>query len=164
MTWQQLVSNHSKQLFRAAYRILHDAAEAEDITQEVLLEAYRHSQKSDQLPEIGLLSHMATIRAIDQLRRRKTPSPLDVNQHPVETPLSSSIEVDEQIAIMQAAIAALPDRQARCFALRHIEGMSNARIATYLEISESAVSTALYKARNNLRESLAHEFSENREA
>jgi hypothetical protein len=38
--WNQIVTDHGEMLYRAAYRILHDHGAAEDVVQDVLLEAF----------------------------------------------------------------------------------------------------------------------------
>lgn len=139
-------------IFRAAYRVLHHNGDAEDVTQEVLLEAFRKHQSLGTVPEPALLSRMATLRAIDRLRRRRPVQSLDgvVVLDEREPPLLLD-ERQEQMGRLQQALANLPRREAECFLLRYLEGASNRDIAQMLNITESAVSTALHKARTKLR-------------
>jgi RNA polymerase sigma-70 factor (ECF subfamily) len=70
------------------------------------------------------------------------------------------VAADEQLADRQeldramAAIARLPDRLKEVLVLRTIEGMSQAEVAALLGVSEKAVETRLYRAREALSQAL----------
>lgn len=124
---------------------MHDA---EDVSQEVLLEAF----KMPEIPDAALLRRVAAFRAIDRLRQRVATVPLDDDVGQLE-PLSveQAVENEESADLLRKAISRLPKQQARCFWLRYVEGLSNQEIAVVEAISESTVSTALSKARKSLR-------------
>ncbi|MCG8648469.1 MAG: sigma-70 family RNA polymerase sigma factor [Pirellulales bacterium] len=155
MNWEELIGNCGEKLFRRAYRVLHHTADAEDVTQEVLLEAFRMQRRDGCLPPWPLLLRMTTLRAIDRLRRRR---PDCESSHADSVSLSlqptDSLVRREDMKRLQEAMANLPQRERQCFALRYIEGMSNEQIAELLEIKPNAVSTALHKARTKLRRAL----------
>ncbi len=153
--WNQIVVDHGEMIFRAAYRVLHDHGDAEDVTQEVLMEAFRKHQSLGTVPEPALLSRMATLRAIDRLRRRRSVLSLDGVLVPDENQSPQLLDERlEQMSRLQQALANLPRREAECFLLRYIEGASNREIAQMLNTTESAISTALHKARTKLRQAM----------
>lgn len=153
-SWRELVEQHGEAIIRVAYRLLRNMQDAEDVAQQVLLESFAMKR----IPDGGLLKRMATFRAIDRLRARTNAVPFDETTHmAADDEGERSIEILEQANRLRSAIARLPDRQARCFCLRYVEGLSNAEIAESLSISRSAVSTALNKARNTLRHSVSKE-------
>ena len=155
VSWNQIVVDHGEMVFRSAYRVLRDDGDAEDITQEVLLEAYRKHQTQGTVPEPGLLRRMATVRAIDRLRRRKPVQSLDdVIAHDERESLLMLSEQQEQMSRLKQALATLPRREAECFLLRYVEGASNRDIAKMLNTTETAISTALHKARTKLRQAM----------
>ena len=78
MPWTQIVNDFGEIIYRAAYRILSNPSDAEDVAQDVLVEAYRKYQDTSKLPDVGLLRRMATLRAIDHLRRRSQPRRLKI--------------------------------------------------------------------------------------
>ena len=147
MTWQSIIDEYGEAIFRVAYRLLRSVHDAEDVSQEVLLEAFR-------MPEIPDASarRVAAFRAIDRLRQRVVTVPLDDDVGQLE-PLSveKAIENEESADLLREAISRLPQQQSRCFWLRYVEGLSNQEIAVVEAISESTVSTALSKARKSLR-------------
>src|SRR3954466_15054321 len=67
--WEALVYDQGPMVFQTAWRILHDVQDAEDVTQDVLVELYRSRRPEDISP--GLLRCAAVRRAIDLLRRRQ---------------------------------------------------------------------------------------------
>jgi RNA polymerase sigma-70 factor (ECF subfamily) len=146
--WNQIVAEHGEVLLRIAFRVLRNAHDAEDVTQEVLLEAHQMSQ----VPDPGLLRRMATLRAIDRLRRRVNSQELDVGicDHRCRSPDQLN-EQAELAQLLQTAIARLPEHQAQCFWLRYVDGLTNSEIANAIGTSATAVSTALHKARKTLR-------------
>ena len=148
MTWQSIIDEHGDAIFRVAYRLLRSVHDAEDVSQEVLLEAFRMPE----IPDASLLRRVAAFRAIDRLRQRVVTVPLDGDFGQLE-PLSveMAVENEESADLLREAISRLPKQQSRCFWLRYVEGLSNQEIAVVEAISESTVSTALSKARKSLR-------------
>jgi len=148
--WDLIVRDHGPMVYRVAWRILGDADEAEDVGQEVFLGLHR-LLSSRRIRNIGgFLRRLAALRALDRLRRRKTAITFtEVTTVDSRTPEAELIE-QELAGAVREAIARLPERMGAVFCLRYAEGMSNVQIAEALEISPSAVSTALNKARQRL--------------
>jgi RNA polymerase sigma-70 factor (ECF subfamily) len=123
----------------------------DDVVQEVFLEVFRLWEERPVRNWSGLLSRIATNRAIDLLRRRRTIEPLtdvdvpDSNDGPLESAI-----VAELADRLRLSIGQLPDRQAAVFSLRYFADQSHEQIAEALEIDVSAVGTALHKARVKL--------------
>jgi RNA polymerase sigma-70 factor, ECF subfamily len=154
--WNMLVRTHSAALYGIAWRILGHAQDAEDVLQEVFQEAHRMPDQKESEAWPALLRRMAACRAIDALRRRRCFVPLEsaelvASKDNVETAVAAA-ELENRL---RAAIQELPDREAEVFCLRCFEGYSYREIAAILEISETAVSTALAKARTRLERLLA---------
>jgi RNA polymerase sigma-70 factor (ECF subfamily) len=153
--WNRIVIDHGEMLYRAAYRILHDNGDAEDVVQDVLLEAYRKHQENGAVPVGGLLRRMVTFRAIDRLRRRRRAEPIeDATIAGFGEAPDRAIQREEQVDLLRHAIGRLPQREAECFLLRYVEGMSNEEIAKTLGTNSSVISTALHRARAKLREAM----------
>lgn len=70
--WPQIVERQGKRVFRIALRILGSIHDAEDVSQEVFLEAYRLHNAGPVQSWTGLLVRLATLRAIDRLRRTRS--------------------------------------------------------------------------------------------
>lgn len=160
MTWQSIIDEHGVAIFRVAYRLLRSVHDAEDVSQEVLLEAL----KMPEIPDASLLKRIAAFRAIDRLRQRAANLPLkdDISQFE-RLSVEKAVENQESADLLRDAISRLPRKQSRCFWLRYVEGLSNQEIAVVEGISESAVSTALHKARKRLRQIFSNKLERTHE-
>jgi RNA polymerase sigma-70 factor, ECF subfamily len=151
-TWDQIVGEHGPIVVRLARRILGPGPDAEDVVQQVFLEAFQLRQKQEVGNWPGLLRKVATRRALDRLRGRRRTEPLDglecadAGSSPHETAVAR--ELAERL---REAIAQLPDGQAAVFSLRYFNELSYDEIAQALGIEPSAVGMALHKARLKLQ-------------
>ena len=149
--WETIVRRHGPMVFRVACRIVGDVQEAEDVGQEVFLELHKLLGNRRVASCNGLLRRMAVVRALDRLRRRSRHLSLDTlpdvaaGQNP-----ETEVMREERLRLLRAAVARLPKRESTVFCLRYFEDMSNLQIAHSLNLSPSAVSTALHKARVKL--------------
>jgi RNA polymerase sigma-70 factor (ECF subfamily) len=149
--WNELVRREGPGVYRAAWRILGHEADTEDVVQNVFLEAHRQWCTRPTAEWIGILRSMATRRALDLLRRRRSFAASDelLAVPATDDPVASAIE-RELAARLTQVLADLPPREAEVFCLRFFEDFSYEQIAAQLGISGSAVSTALNKARAKL--------------
>ncbi len=149
--WNELVTRYGPEVFGAAYRVLGNAADAEDVTQDVFLEALEVWKRRGTTEWRGLLRRMASCRAVDRLRRRRTTVPLDGLALAGSRQDPQAILLGRELADrLRQAIAALPVREAEVFCLRCFEDLSYQEIANSLSITSGAAATALHKARAKL--------------
>ncbi len=153
--WNQIVDRHGRRVFRIALRVLGSIHDAEDVSQEVFAEAYRIQQTDSVHSWPGLLVRLATRRAIDRLRRNRPAKELRDDDHVSTVEPFEEATAKELAHWLRTAIARLPDQQATVFAMIYFEQLSRDQVATNLEISPEAVSTALYKARQRLMSQLS---------
>ena len=148
--WESLVREHGPLIYVTAKRILGHAADAEDVSQEVLIEAHRLGQSRQVRSWPGLLRRLTTCRAIDRLRQRKAHAPLagtlrDAAAGPEEAAMAR--ELTERL---RQALTQLPPREAEVFCLRYFDDLSYEQIAELLDVQVGAVAAALHKARGRL--------------
>jgi RNA polymerase sigma-70 factor (ECF subfamily) len=72
-----------------------------------------------------------------------------------ESPLDT-VEAKELGGAIEAAIGALRPEYRSCILLRHVEGRPYEEIAEILNLPLGTVKTYIHRARNELREALAH--------
>lgn len=149
--WNPIVQNNAKIVVDAAFRIVGNLADAEDVAQTVFLEAYTKWKSSEANHWSGLLRQMAVRRAIDLLRARQTPQQLPAA---VVDSAAQAVDQDfisrELIASVRNAVVDLPSREAEVFCLIYFEQLSHEDAAAALEMSKSAVAAALSRARGKL--------------
>jgi RNA polymerase sigma-70 factor (ECF subfamily) len=154
--WDRIVREHGPLVFGTAWRILGHAADAEDVVQEVFLEAYRMCNAGPIRHWGGLLRRMAACRALDRLRQRRGTQALEGLSLPSREDDPEQAAVGKELAqSLRRAISQLPEREAEVFCLRYFEDLSYQEIAGALHISSGAVGVALHKARTKL-EALLH--------
>lgn len=148
--WSRIVEQHAGRVLRVAMRILGNAQDAEDASQEAFVEAFR-LRKSGQVQNwTGLLVRLATLRSLDALRRRKTTESLREEDWISRHEPSDNAVATELAERLRFAIGELPEQQAVVFTMCHFEHLSREEISATLSITPEAVSTALYKARERL--------------
>jgi len=146
--------------FDTAWRLLGHVADTEDAVQEALLDAFQLHGRQPVGNWGALLRHLATRRAIDRLRKRRTvdrlpPEPLIFEPASPASEQPESVAVERELADrLRWAVAELPNREASVFSLHYFGEMANSDIAETLGISTDAVGVALHKARKKLKESL----------
>lgn len=144
--------------YRVAYRMLGDAAEAEDLSQEAMLRLWRIAPdwRQGEAKVSTWLYRVVTNLATDRLRRRRglgldeAPEPEDGRP----AVLDVMIEAD-RAAALQAALDRLPARQRQAVVLRHLEGLSNPEIAEAMDIGVEAVESLTARGKRALAAMLA---------
>ena len=155
-----LVERHTPRILARAYRLLGDAAEAEDETQEAMLRLWRIApvwENRGASPGTWLY-RVATNLCLDLLRKRRyTRVPQDPAQPEESETVQASLQDTDRSAALKQAIAALPDRQRAAIVLRHLEELGNTEIAEQLDTTVEAVESLLARGRRQLvRLSLIH--------
>jgi RNA polymerase sigma-70 factor (ECF subfamily) len=167
----EFYDRHARSLYSLALRILQDAADAEDVVQEVFAQAWRQASRYDPgrgAPGAWLLT-MARSRAIDRLRARRVRPEVargraqaDGSTRPEADDLADSGALPdaqllsaEQVARVRQALSDLPMLQRVALELAFYEGLTHVEIADRLEQPLGTVKTRIRMAMLKLREVLA---------
>ena len=153
--WDRIVDRHARRVFLVAYRILGSTHDAEDVSQDVFTELFRIHQTGPVQSWVGLLVRLTTLRSIDRLRRRQPHCELREGDQTSTLQPFDKVAARELAEWLRNAIGQLPDQQAAIFSMSHFETLSRDEIASTLGISPDAVSTSLYKAKQQLISQLA---------
>jgi RNA polymerase sigma-70 factor, ECF subfamily len=157
---EALVRRHWDGAHRAAFLIVHDAAAAEDITQEAMLAAVSAIDRFDRRrPFRPWLHRIVVNRSLDWLRARQRRPEVSLE---VTGPGSVATGVDERAVSddLMAALAALDLDQRALVVLRHLLGYRSAELARVLGIPPATVRTRLARALDRLRTLLGDEARE----
>ena len=158
--FERLYRRHIDEVFRYAFAVLGNRADAEDVTQTAFLNAYRAFQ-SGQRPDRPLNWLIAITHNVCRQRFR------DAARQPREVvfddELAADSEHDESRRFGQEditrALSQLSFSQRAALAMRELEGRSYREIAQILEITEAAVETLIFRARRAFREQLEGSLS-----
>jgi RNA polymerase sigma factor (sigma-70 family) len=153
-----LVERHTPMVHAIAWRMLGDAAEAEDVVQETFVKLWVNAR--NWAPAGGglggWLRRISTNACLDRLRRPRTISDEALAERADERP-GADVQYDSarrQEAVAEA-ILALPDRQRAAIILTYYEGVSNAEAASILGLGVKALESLLVRARQALTQALA---------
>ena len=158
--WEGILSRDGPAVWRTAWRVLGNRADADEVFQETFVAALEYSGTHAVIHWRGLLQRLATSRAIDRLRqkvrRRNREMPLPEDHLKSSEPMpSQGAENAELSAKLRRALAGIPPRHAEVFCLFHLDGWSYPEIAEHLAISTDVVGVWLFRAKGKLRELLA---------
>lgn len=164
--YRQLLQRYRQPVYRLVHASLGDGAEAQDVTQEVFVSAFAALDRYDpDRPLLHWLRRIALNKCRDWIRRRRvrafffTAPPLDEVLDMGDNAVATDVALADraELARVAGAIARLPTRQREVLLLRTVEQLTQAEVSQLLGISEKAVETRLYRARQSLRERLAPE-------
>ncbi|MBZ5656968.1 MAG: sigma-70 family RNA polymerase sigma factor [Acidobacteriia bacterium] len=153
---EQAYRAHHGLVFRTAYRITGNAADAEDVLQTVFLRLVRRRTSADGIEEMieneeSYLRRAAINAALDVIRSRQVNPTVELPDLPVETAPNNTGDLRQALG---RALAQLKPRPAEIFALRFLEGLSNPQIARMLGISQVLVAVIVHRTRQQLRKEL----------
>jgi RNA polymerase sigma-70 factor (ECF subfamily) len=160
--WDRIVRTHGPTVFGLAWRILGHAADAEDVTQDVFLQAHQLQRTQPVRCWPAFLRRLTACRALDRLRRRRPTVPLDgLALYSTEDEPDAALLGQELAQRLRSSVAELPPREASVFCLRYFEELTYQQIAEALQIQVGAVAAALHKARARLEALLLEPIREN---
>jgi len=151
--FEALVRAHSGDLYRYAYWLCGQDALARDLVQETFLRAWR---SLDALRDgVAAKAWLTTIlrREHARLYERKPMPTTDIGEIELGDDGAGPEQLGED-AVLRAAIARLEPKYREPLVLQVLGGYSCAEIAKQLGISESAVMTQVFRARQKLRAAL----------
>ncbi|MBP7003277.1 sigma-70 family RNA polymerase sigma factor [Amaricoccus sp.] len=154
---RMLVERHAPRLLARARRMLGDAAEAEDVTQEAMLRLWRGAAawRPGEAGAGTWLYRVASNLCLDRLRRRRPTGALPDDAPDGRPAATAALARADRAAALDAALAELPERQRTAIVLRHIEERGNPEIAEALGVSVEAVESLLARGRRALTARLA---------
>ena len=151
--YEQLIRRHRDRIYRIALRITGDAADADDVTQEVVIQLW--TTLSGFLGTSAFTTWLYRVvvnRSLDHQRRARRLSgeePTEGDLPPVAAP-ERAVLAGEELRAGLEAIARLPESQRVPFVLCQIEGLSYAQAAAVTKVSEATVRGRLARARTTV--------------
>ncbi len=158
----ELYDRHGRFVYALALRIVRDRGDAEDLTQDVFVQAWKQSDRFDagRGQVATWLMNMTRARAIDLLRRRRVrPQPAD-DDAPIDTTdiaPAPDVQLDwsRRAEAVQQAMSSLPVLQRMAVELAFFEGLTHVEIAEQLEVPLGTIKTRVRQGLLKLRDSLA---------
>jgi RNA polymerase sigma-70 factor (ECF subfamily) len=158
-----LVVRHSASLFRVAFRITGNEADADDVVQEAFLRGYRKLDSFESRSNFGTWIYRIAVRcALDRIGGRK----VDERHRVAEAadPEQDQVQVADHAAgpdrlllsgeigaLQEAAMHSLTPTERTAFVLRHMEDRTTEEIAAVLGVAPNAAKQAVFRAVHKLR-------------
>jgi RNA polymerase sigma-70 factor (TIGR02960 family) len=176
----RLAEPYRRELIAYGYRMLGSVDDAEDLVQDVFLDAWRAYDRFEGRSSLRTwlyrIATRAFVKALERRKRRPLPSDLHA---PAADPATHVVAGDPQLAWLQpapdsllaattsdpatvvtaretmrlafvAALQLLPPQQRAVLILREVLGWSAAEVAALLDVSVPAVNSSLQRARSHL--------------
>lgn len=161
----ELMRRHQQAVYRVAYRLLLNHADAEDAVGEIFLRAYRYLHTFDSEQDFRHWLLAIAVRQSCTARRQRERHPVESLEESIPAPAGSSSpersyaerELAEQI---RRSLGVLPAHQRAAFVLVEVEGLTSPEAGKILGCSAATVRTHLYRAKQRLREELREYLDE----
>ena len=143
--------DHHALVFRTAYRITGNAADAEDVLQTIFLRLLRQQDSNAVHNQESYLRRAAVNAALDLIRSRREDQAAEL----VDVPSGArDPDAGDLRAALRRALGRLTPKSAEIFALRFLEGVSNQEIARTLGVSRVLVAVSVHRARKQLQKDI----------
>lgn len=154
--FRTLVERLSAVVYNMAYRVTFNAAEAHDLSQEILLRLYRNLNKYD--PERPFLPWFRRVMVNTALNYRRSRRPVHAlpETRAAEPPFEGLSS--EEVRLIRNALRKLPTEYRLVIHFHYYESLELRDIARLLRTPVGTVKTWLFRARAALRDRLAARF------
>lgn len=157
VTVEDLVREHARTVFRVAFSVVRNHADAEDVVQETFLRATRFGKLDGIENHRAWLVKIAWRLSLDRTKRLPEESLDDVvaTLHTSDRSLDETLSQEQRLRLMRQLIATLPSDLRDVIVLSTVDEMGSAEIAQVLGIPEGSVRTRAMRARQMLKQKLA---------
>lgn len=160
-SFEALVHRHGPAIFRMAYRMTGSEADAEDLTQDALLEALRAFARFQPGTHFDRWVYRIMTRTfIDSVRWRRRHPAVSLDQPEIRPPVEPGDNPDEAVTRAEAArqvhqvLATLPREFRHAIVLVDLEGLSYEEAAQAMSCAVGTVRSRLHRGRSLMRERL----------
>ncbi len=174
--FKSLYERHKDKIYNAALSYLKDASDAEEITQDVFLEAYHGARSFEHKSSVlTWLYRIAINKSLDRIRFRQRKkrfgfihrlfsedSNMEIYEPPDFVHPGVVLENKENARLLFKAIDQLPEQQKTAFLLTFVEGLPGNEVAEIMKISLKAVESLKQRAKTTLRNLLEEFYPERR--
>ncbi|MDR2908229.1 MAG: RNA polymerase sigma factor [Bacteroidales bacterium] len=162
--FEQIVEDYQAMVFRTAMGFVHEREEAEDITQDVFIKAYRKFDQFRGDSAISTWLYRITVNvALDYVSHKRRKIFVQYGHDMMKKwfdrqdqtqSAHQQMELSERGQIIRKAIDELPDKQRTAFILSRYDDLPQADIAAIMILSEGAVEQLLQRAKAKLQKKL----------
>jgi RNA polymerase sigma-70 factor, ECF subfamily len=165
--FELVYAQHARQVFGAALGVVFDRQIAEDVTQEVFVELWRHADRVD-IDRGGLRSFLVTVakrRAIDivrseerrreRQRRANDPTAWRFDEPDVAESIVAADAHRRSLEHMRGALGQLPEAERTSIELAYFRGCTLRQVAVVMNAPEGTAKSRVRRALRNLEGHMA---------
>ncbi|MBV9421368.1 MAG: sigma-70 family RNA polymerase sigma factor [Solirubrobacterales bacterium] len=147
--FEAIVRRHQAAVYRVAVRMLDSRADAQDVTQETFVRAWRSLGSFRRHSAVSTwLYRIVTRRCLDLIAKRRPTEELNrLEPQPAGRDLAETAEQRDQLRAVTRAIGTLPAEQRAALVLREFEGLSYQELVDVLDTSLPAIKGRIHRAR-----------------
>jgi RNA polymerase sigma-70 factor (ECF subfamily) len=168
LAFEELVRRHADRLYAVVLRFVADADEAEEVTQETFLRAWRSIDRFELRSQFFTWLYRI---GINEAKRRAERKPRAGTVSSIEdTPIEDApdwseapefrAEQGQLRSVLEDAVRALPIEYRAPLILRDVEGLSTQEAAEVMELREAAFKSRLHRARLAVRRAVDEYYLE----
>ena len=154
---ERIYLEQHRRVFGAAYKLLGNAEDAEDVLQTVFLRLARRVADPVSMKSVESYLYRAAVNAaLDLLRSRRDKTSVSLDQDDVSANLAIAFSADPDTGMdlkrwIRQALPKLNPRAAEMFVLRYVEDIDNRQIASMFQTSQATVAVTLFRTRTQLK-------------
>lgn len=172
--FKELVDNYQSLVLNTCNGFLHSRQDAEDLSQEVFIEAFRSISKFKGKSSLSTwLYRISVNKSLNYIRDNKKRQVMRSIDNPVpgedkdnniqvedkDPPYNDIDETEnEKVQILHQSIASLPKNQKVAFTLNKFENLSYKQISEIMEISLASVEGLIHRAKRNVRKNVLKHY------
>jgi RNA polymerase sigma-70 factor (ECF subfamily) len=166
--FEELVRRHADRLYAVVLRFVADADEAEEVTQEAFLRAWRSIGRFERRSRFFTWLYRIGINEAKRRAERRSPEGAvgEIEDSPIEDAPDWSeapelrAEQGDLRRVLEQAIQALPLEYRAPLILRDVEGLSTQEAAEVMDLGEAAFKSRLHRARLAVRRAVDQYYLE----
>jgi len=163
--YEKIIRRYNQRLYRVGMSILKNAAEVEDAMQVCYIKAFEHLTSFEQRSSFGTwLTRIMLNECLAQKNKKNRRKEMSENEdlHFMDSTTPVNLLMNKELsAVLETAIAGLPEKYRMVFILREIENMSVKQTSEVLSLRETNIKVRLNRAKTMLRENLDTYMKEN---
>lgn len=155
--FEALIREHQRMIYSLCYRMSGSAADADDLSQETFIQAYKHLNAFRAEAVVGTWLYRIAVNLCLNWRKREQRR-IQAHQEWSEQEPSTPGENAGRAQQVQEALLKLTPKQRAAVILTTYDGLTHAEAAAALGCSETTVSWRLFAARAKLKRLLKGQF------